>query len=76
MKALERTFVWVMAWTVAALACAETVSAQATAAPRRNWRQEHAAIQARNAARIDKGGRISLELIGEEIGRASCRERV
>lgn len=35
----------------------------------RNWRQAEKEIQNHNAARVDKGGRISLELLGEGTGK-------
>lgn len=70
MKALRGVAVWTVVLTLGAAMWSEAVSAQAAApAKRRNWRQENEEIQAHNAARIDKGGRISLDLIGEGAGK-------
>lgn len=66
MKVLQRTLVCALALALWATVWAGMASAQAA---RRNWRQENAEIQARNAARIDKGGRIGLELVGEGAGK-------
>jgi len=60
--------VWRVALAAAVVIAFAGTSVRAASRPK-SWRQIEKDIQAQNAARIDKGGRISLELIGPQAGK-------